>query len=423
MRVPSSLRVWPFAALAILGLGGAVYAQIESGDRGVAPIDSSGSFEVGGVQVDISGKDADAARLGGWREAQRKGWKMLFARMHGGAAAPVLSDSTLDSMVAGIVVEREEIGPRRYIATLGVLFDRARTGQILGVHGQITRSPPMLVIPVQWSGSVATSFEQRTEWQRAWARFRAGGSPIDYVRVPGTGSDPLLLNAAQTRRPGRGWWRLLLDQFGAADIVVPEVRITRAWPGGPARADFVARHGPDGEVIDTFTLTAADSAGIPAMMDEGVRRIDLAYTRALGDGRLSPDPSLVLEAEEPEAADGEGIADIATLVDELAAVSATYSVQVQTPNAAAVGQIEQLLRGVPGVRSAGLSSLALGGLSDFRIAFAGDIVLLRGALASRGWQVEETGTGLRLRRAGPPPTAAPPAATPAVPAAPVPPTQ
>ncbi len=426
VRVRSPFLVWPLAVLVVLGIGGAVYAQIEAGDRGVAPIDNSGSFEVGGVEVDVTGKNADAARLGGWREAQRKGWKMLFARMHGGAVAPTLSDSTLDSMVAGIVVEHEQVSPRRYIATLGVLFDRARTGQILGVHGQVMRSPPMLVIPVQWSGSVATSFEQRTEWQRAWARFRSGGSPIDYVRPPGTASDPLLLNVAQARRPGRSWWRLLLDQFGSADILVPEVRIGRAWPGGPATADFVARHGPDGFVIAKFSLRAADSAGIPRMLDEGVRRIDEEYTRALGDGRLTPDPSLVLEEEEPEETDETAIEDIGMLLDELAATTATFSVQVQTPDATSVSQVEQALRSVPGVRAASVTSLALGGLSDFRVNFAGDIVILRGALASRGWQVEEAGGSLRLRMQRPPaaaPTpAAPPVATPeaATPAAPAP---
>jgi hypothetical protein len=204
---------------ALLGVAAVVYAQLEGGERGVAPIDSSGSYEVGGIHVDVAGKTADEARIGGWREAQRKGWKMLWGRVNGqpSAAAPGLPDSTLDSIVGGIVVEDEEIGTSRYIARLGVLFDRARAGQLLGVRGQTMRSPPMLVIPVIWSGATPQTFEMRTEWQKAWARFRSGGSPIDYVRPSGTGSDPLLLNVAQARRPGRTWWRMLLDQYGAAD--------------------------------------------------------------------------------------------------------------------------------------------------------------------------------------------------------------
>ena len=59
-------------------------------------------------------------------------------------------------------------------------------------------------------------------------------SPLDYVRVSGSGVDPLLVNAAQTDRPGRGWWRNIVDLYGAADILVAEVQLQRAYPGGPA---------------------------------------------------------------------------------------------------------------------------------------------------------------------------------------------
>ena len=55
------------------------------------------------------------------------------------------------------------------------------------------------------------------------------------------GVDPLLVNAAQTERPGRGWWRNMVDLYGAADILVAEVQLQRLYPGGPARARFIAR--------------------------------------------------------------------------------------------------------------------------------------------------------------------------------------
>ncbi|TVV72806.1 heavy-metal-associated domain-containing protein [Sphingomonas solaris] len=396
---------------ALAAAGGAVWAQLEGGERGIAPINSSSSYEVMGVPVDVVGRTADAARTGGWRVAQRQGWKMLWARVNGRPVgeAPGLPDGTLDSIVAGIVVESEQIGPRRYVARLGVLFDRARTGQFLGGGGQVTRSAPMLVIPILYSGGAATSFEQRNEWQRAWARFRSGGSPVDYVRPVGNGSDPLLLNAAQTRRPGRAWWRLLLDQYGAADIVVPEVYLSRAFPGGPVTARFVARHGPDAQVIETFTLRAADADSMPAMLDDGVRRIDAAYAQALREGRLQPDASLVVE--EPDAAPVNDTIAADETVDISAAPAAAgisgITLQVDTADAAALGQAEASLRGVPGVRSATTTSLALGGISLIRVQFEGDPAALRLALAARGWRVEDSGGGLRLRRAAP--DAAPPA--------------
>ena len=50
-------------------------------------------------------------------------WAALWRKTHGTVGAG-LSDSTLDGIVAAIVVEQEQIGPRRYVAKLGVLFDR-----------------------------------------------------------------------------------------------------------------------------------------------------------------------------------------------------------------------------------------------------------------------------------------------------------
>jgi hypothetical protein len=394
--------------LGLLGLGAAVFAQMEGGDRGVAPIDSSGSFEVTGIDVDVAAKTADAARLGGWRLAQRKGWQMLWAKMHGGAGgAPGLSDSDLDSIVAGIVVDDEQIGPNRYVAKLGVLFDRARAGQILGVSGQIVRSPPLLVIPIEWSGGAPRSFEARTEWQKAWARFRAGGSAIDYVRPSGTGPDPLLLTVGQAQRPARKWWRLLLDQYGAADVLMPQVRLERLWPGGPVIGHFSARHGPDNVEISAFTLRVESSDGLPQMLDEGVKRMDQAYSDALSMGMLRPDPSLIIEtpvdvsaliANQSEAVPVETGMDNSSTSATLGEVK-TYTVQFETPDVSSVSGIESSVRGTPGVKSTDTTSLALGGTSVMRVTFTGDLATLRAALTARGFKVDEGGGTLRIRRA------------------------
>lgn len=389
--------------LSILGagalLGALAFAQLERADeRGVPPIDGSGSYEVSGIKVDVAARTADQARYGGWREAQRKGWKMLWARVNGKPVenAPGLPDSTLDSISGGIVVEREQVGPNRYVATLGVLFDRARAGELLGVKGAVRRSAPMLVIPVEWSGATPVSFERRSEWQKAWARFRAGNSPIDYVRVSGTGADPVLLNAAQARRPGRSWWRMLLDQYGAANIVVPEATLFRQWPGGPVIGRFVARYGPDATVFDQFTLTAETGDGLPAMLDRAVQRIDASYTRALQEGAMRGDKSLVTETPAEEVP----IDDV--LEQMAAAATTTVTVQIDTPDAAALRAQEGQLRAVTGVTAVQTGSLAFGGTSSLRVGFSGPASALREALVARGWQVEDVGTGFRIRRAATP---------------------
>lgn len=407
----------PVQILIAIALGlaaAALFAQME-GERGVPPIASGGDFEVRGVKVDVAGKDADSARYAGWRLAQRQAWRMLWARTHGGGGAPSLSDSQLEAMISGIEIDYEQAGPTRYVATLGILFDRARTGQLLGVSGNVRRSPPLLVIPVLWDAGSAVSYERTNEWQKAWARFRTGESAIDYVRVAGSIADPILLNAGQTGRRGRLWWRVLLDQYGAADVVMPIARLTREYPGGPVTATFTARYGPDDRLIGNFSLRASNDSGIPQMLDEGTKRIDALYTQALNDGRLRPDPSLIIEEPvDPDALAIENAADAPIEGFDLpltpVATGATFSIQFDTPDVGSVTQGEAAVRGVPGVRSAVTRSLALGGTSVMQVTFEGTADLLRAGLQARGYTVAASGTTLRItRRPGASAGTAPPA--------------
>jgi hypothetical protein len=407
------LRTWLLGgmALALLGGGAAVVAQIE-GDRGIPPVNSSNDLMVTGIQVDVRADSADEAREKGWQEAQRKGWAALFKQVNDGASAPGLSDSTLNGIVSAIVVEREQIGPGRYIATLGVQFDRARAGQILGISGRIFRSPPLLVLPVVYEGGVPQSFEQRSEWQRAWALLRTADSTIDYVRTSGRGADTLLLNPGQMRRRGRIWWRELLDQYGASDVLIPVVRIERMWPGGPLVGYFSARYGPDNELLGSFTLTTRSPTGLRNMMVEGVRRIDAIYVGALADGRLRTDPSLIIEepvdpeeieqpAEEdadPDASEGVGADGDSPSATNESAATRDYSVQIETPDSLAVIAAEAQLRGIGGVESAQTSSMAIGGVSVVRVRYRGDAAALRAALQAAGYRVSESGGTFRISR-------------------------
>ncbi|KQN04990.1 hypothetical protein ASE85_05425 [Sphingobium sp. Leaf26] len=393
----------------LIGLAAAaLFAQME-GERGVPPIASGGDFEVRGVKVDVQAKDADTARYAGWRMAQRQAWRMLWTRTHGGSGAPALSDSQIEAMVSGIEVEYEQNGPNRYVATLGILFDRARTGALLGVSGNVMRSPPLLVIPVLWDGGSAVSYERTNEWQKAWARYRTGDSAIDYVRVAGSIADPILLNAGQTGRRGRLWWRVLLDQYGAADVVVPIARLDRAYPGGPVTGTFTARYGPDDSLIGSVTLRASNDSGIPQMMDEGARRIDELYIRALNDGRLRPDPSLVIEEPvDPAALEIENAIEAPVEAVELPTVATSgvsFTIQFETPDVASVGSGEATVRSIPGVRLANTSSLALGGTSVMQVSFDGTADMLRAGLQARGFTVAASGNTLRItrRQASPPP--------------------
>ena len=400
--------------LAAVALSGALYAQLESGERGILPLDSSGTLEIGGIHVDTTAKDASSARYAGWRQAQRDGFASLWAKTHGRPAseAPNLADSALDGLVSSIIVEREQIGPNRYIADLGILFDRARAGELLGVGGEIRHSAPMLLLPITISGGTGTSVELRNAWQRAWAQFRTSQSPIDYVRVSGMGVDPLLVNAAQTDRPGRGWWRNLVDLYGAADILVAEVQLQRLYPGGPARARFIARHGPDNEIVGGFDLTAENSDAIPAMMSEGVRRMDELYAAAFAAGRLQRDSTLDLPLPPP-------LPEEAVEAPPAKAQGNAYQVQIAANNVNTYNFAMAHLRTLPGMDQVIPQSINASGTSYVLVSYHGSGPQLAAALIARGWAADSSGTVIRMSGgAGPPPPIPQPRPVPAATATP-----
>ncbi len=400
------------AVIALAGLGfTSLPAQVE-GDRGIAPLANSADIQVDGITVDVTAKTGAEARLEGWKLAEKQAWKKL--------GGPDMPTESIDAMVSSVVIEKEQVGPRRYIATLGVIFDKAKSSQYVGGGSGLPRSAPLLVIPVLLSGGVQQVFEVRGPWQRAWAEFQASSSPVDYVRPSGAGGESLILTAGQPGRRSRLWWRTVLGQFDASDVLIPEARLERQWPGGPVKGTFTARYGPDNTFLGSFSLEAPSEQALPAMMDQAVERIDGIYREALSEGRLSPDstlrggnvaldqafaqlrakllpgggaPSTPVEAPPP--------ADVAPAVvteEANAAPLETVNVQFVTPDAPAVDSALSAVRSVSGVEGAATVSLAIGGTSVMRVSMRGGSDRLAAALRAKGWQVSGSGATIRISR-------------------------
>ena len=403
-----------------LGIARVLTAQVE-GDRGIAAVASSSDIVVGGIEVDVEGKTAAEAREEGWKLAQRKAWEKI--------GGPKVSDGQIQSMVSAIVIESEQLGPHRYIARLGVIFDRSRAGGLLGQQGETARSAPMLLIPVTMSAGTQMVYETRNPWQRAWAEYQPGASRIDYIRPSGAGGDSLLLTYGQTGRRSRTWWRNVLDQFGASDVIVAIADLHYRWPGGPVEGTFTARYGPDNTFLQTFKMTAANPAELPAMLDRAVLRFNTIYEGALASGLLKPDPTLnvgepqlnpailrlieIGRAAEAADRDARAAADAARapVADSGSVITAApvrnpppegsvalYTVQAATPDAASFDAALTGVRGASGVRTAGVQSTAVGGTSVFTVSYAGSIGQLADALRARGFTVRQGATALSISR-------------------------
>ncbi|WP_260432080.1 hypothetical protein [Zymomonas mobilis] len=286
------------------------YAQLEPGDRGIPPVETTENLLVTGIRVDVSASSGENARLIGWRLAERKAWQLLWDKRNDFDRDDNLKDPTtpfsdkkLDSIVSSVVVEKEEIGPNRYIATLGVEFDRARGGSLLGLRKNYRHSPPMLLVPLTWTAGAPVSFEWRNAWQKAWAEFKTSHSHIAYVRPTGDNLDPVLLNATQLGSQNQIQWQNILEQYGASGLLTPEIRIHYSWPGGPVSVSFLAKYGIDQKILGHFTLKAASIDNLPVLLKQGVEHIDAIYMMALFGGNLGNDRTFIaIEAPASEVA-------------------------------------------------------------------------------------------------------------------------
>ena len=405
-------------ALALLGGGYALLAQV-AGDRGIAPTAASADIEVKGISVDVQGKSAEEARANGWREAQKQAWAKL--------GGPQLSEGQLEGLVSAIVIERERLGPRRYIATLGVVFDRQRARGYLGGAQQATRSAPLLLIPVVESGGAYIAFEQRNPWQRAWAEFNPGevaasGDPA--LRLNGAGGDSLLVNFGQASRRSRGWWRTTLDQYGATDVLMAFARLEHQFPGGPVSGTFTARYGPDSRPLETFTLTADSPDALPDMLAQAVERFDGIFSAALNSGKLRPDPTLRLGGggqidpaiqrliDIGRAAQARRATEAALATGAVPRIEAQpvtgiepgevqvrlITVQFATPDAGSFDASLGAVRGASGVRGVGVTSTAIGGTSVMAVSYGGSLDELAAALEARGFSVRRGANALAISR-------------------------
>jgi hypothetical protein len=376
------------------------------------------AYAVAGIDVDVAAPNPAVARMTAYRIAQRKAWPMLWSRLTGreAAAAPRLSDGQLDSIVSGIESQGERFSMTRYIARLGVVFDRARTADYLAGSDGALQSPPMLLLPLLSDGAVRRVYDGKTPWLAAWQRFRETVTPVDYVFANGGSADALLLTGWQATRPDRQSWRNIVNRFDAVDVLTAEARLVRQWPGGPVAGLFIARHGPDATELGRVRLTASDEAGLDAMLDSAVRQIDAIYSDALRDGRLRSETDLTADLApligtgpligEPVSADQGGVETISTSVE----------VAMATPDAATAAALETALRATPGVTGVTITSLSLGGTTRLLFSHAGSREALLYALDGRGLRlVTENGeTVLRRRLDGDAPVPPPAPEAPAV---------
>jgi hypothetical protein len=210
-------------------------------------------------------KTPQSARYAGWRIAQREGFKKLWAQSHNLPVSRRRRWPTRRWTISSLDHRRAR-ADRAELATLPS-SESCSTAPVPAscseFRASAERTQPMLLIPV-------TIDRRNGDKRRASQSLAAGMGAVPDIPEP----DRLC--------PGkRAWHRSAAHQCGPDGA--SRTRLVAQYPrhlrrrrhpccGGeyspplsrrPGSARFIGRHGPDGEIIGGFDLTAPNSAALP----------------------------------------------------------------------------------------------------------------------------------------------------------------
>jgi hypothetical protein len=342
---------------------------------------------VTGVEVDVTGDSAAAARNSAIALGQRKAFDKLLGQLVDNSsisALPPASDDQIGAMVADIEIESERTSAVRYIGVLTYRFYAAPVRDYLsgsGARFATTRSPPVLVLPVLVEGDARTLWGDQNGWLVAWSGYTGGG--LVPIRVPlGDLEDLGAIDAERALAGDLAALDAMARHYGAADTLVAEARLEPGVGTGGAQDATVQltakRYGPTG-LIDTFVNeVAGSSADISGLFASAVAAVDAQLQASW-------------KAQSIESVAAAGVGGRLEILAPLRGLEEWL-------------EIRRRLEQVPSVQSIDMRYLALAE-AKFELFYGGDQLSLERALAGRGLSlVADTGNWTLLLSGGLTPT-------------------
>jgi hypothetical protein len=332
-----------------------------------------------GVEVDVTGDSAAAARNAAFVVGQRKAFDQLIGQLvdPGSAASlPPLSDDQIGAMVSDFEIESERTSAVRYLGVLTFRFYADAIRQYLagtGARFTATQSPPVVVVPILTEGESRRLWDDNNPWLAAWASH--GGGALVPVRVPiGDLADIAAIDAERALAGDLAAFDALARRYGAADTLVAE-------------ANLVSPPTPDGEAVIAISARRYGPAGLTASFQEEVRGggADMAalFARAVD----------ALDAQLEQSWKSQALTTTgATMGNRIEVTAAIQGLDQWV-------EIQRRLQQVSVVHGIELRYLAMRE-ARFDLVYDGDPMSLENALAGRGLQLASDGGAWALLLAG-----------------------
>lgn len=157
------------ARLAHIGLAALALIAVSCGGARAQDV-----FEVTGLKVDARAADELQAKQEGIAEAQQEALQVVFRRLVSAddiVRLPEVTSDMLIAMVRDYDISDEKFGGGRYLATLSVRFEPQKVAEILRsqrISFAMTRSQPIVVLPVIDIGTARRLWDDPNPWREAW---------------------------------------------------------------------------------------------------------------------------------------------------------------------------------------------------------------------------------------------------------------
>ncbi len=137
-----------------------------------AQADDDTPYTVSKIAVDVTAKNAVAAKANAISDAQKRGIDMVLRRVvpfSFSAKLPDLQPQQVETLVNGMAIRKEQYSTTRYIATLDVIFNEQGVKELLtslGIPTVEERAPMISVLPLVIDGNKVKSLNE--PWRQAW---------------------------------------------------------------------------------------------------------------------------------------------------------------------------------------------------------------------------------------------------------------
>jgi hypothetical protein len=341
-----------------------------------APVETN-IFAVGGVDVDVTDKDAATAKNRAIIEAQIKGFRLLAARLAGDEAAAQfekLTPKDVGRMLRSLSIEEERTGPGRYIAKFTVRFLPNKVRVLFSEYNLPIveeQSPPIVVVPV-WKTAEGAVLWEDNPWKEAWVNLKAEQAIVPVIVPLGDLEDTQALTAEDALAGNQPKLESLMLRYEAKAILVA---VAEESPDGGIRAVMLG-DSPLGKMTFDKIYKAEDgtvgsSLALAAQRFHAVMLDKWRVTRA----RLAAEERARREAERQAALGSQ---------QQYVAVSVPFASVIEW------NSIRSRLMGTPGVVRVDVASIAASG-AVVKLAYAADLPELQTSLAGRGLQLNQVG--------------------------------